>query len=105
MLQERLTDLILGEDGQPVSHDLQTLIGRVLGEIESWLNQGEGAMTFKAQINLSNMAYTDQKQHMQSIFMHGITYLSNQLHPFHLQLELERKIFTSELSLFTPKCD
>ena len=40
-----------------MSQDLQKLIVRVLGEIESWLNRGEGAMTFEAQITLSNMAY------------------------------------------------
>ena len=51
-----LKDLILGEDGQAVSQDLQTLIGRVLGEVESWLNR-EGAISFEAQIALSNIAY------------------------------------------------
>ena len=58
-LQDRLTDLedlIRGEDGQAVSQDLQNLIVRTLSEIESWLN-GEGAMSFEAQITLSNMAY------------------------------------------------
>jgi hypothetical protein len=57
LLQDRLSDLkdlIRGEDGQAVSQDLQNLIVRVLSEIESWLNQGEGAMTFEAQITLSN---------------------------------------------------
>ena len=38
--------------GQAV-FDFQNLIVRVLGEIESWVvNQGEGAMTFEAQITL-----------------------------------------------------
>ena len=55
-----LKDLIRGEDGQAVSQDLQNSIVRVLGEIESWLNRGEGAMTFEAQISLSNMVYNDQ---------------------------------------------
>ena len=60
LLQDRLTDLkdlIQGEDGQAVSQDIQNLVARVLGEIESWLNQGEEAMEFEAQITLSNMAY------------------------------------------------
>ena len=60
LLQDRLTDLedlIRGEDGQAVTQDLQKLVVRVLSEIESWLNRGEGAMTFEAQITLSNMAY------------------------------------------------
>ena len=59
-LQCRLTvakDLIRGEDGQAVSQNLQNLIVRVLGEIEIWLNRGEGAMTFEAQITLSKMEY------------------------------------------------
>ena len=59
-LQGRLTvlkDLIRGEDGQAVSQGLQKLIVRVLGEIEIWLNRGEGAMAFEAQITLSNMEY------------------------------------------------
>ena len=59
LLQDRLTDLddlIRGEDGQAVSQDIQKLVVRVLGEIESWLNRGEGAMTFEAQITLSNMS-------------------------------------------------
>ena len=60
LLQDRLTDLedlIRSEDGQAVSQDLQKLIVRILGEIESWLKRGEGAMSFEAQITLSNMAY------------------------------------------------
>ena len=60
LLHGRLTDLedlIRGEDGQAVSQDLQNLIVRVLNEIESWLNRGEGTMTFEAQIILSKMAY------------------------------------------------
>jgi hypothetical protein len=60
LLQDRLTDLkdlIRGNDGQAVSQDLHKLIVRVLSEIESWLNRGEGAMSFEAQITLSNMAY------------------------------------------------
>ena len=60
LLQDRLTDLedlIRGEDGEAVSQDLQILTVRVLSEIESWLNEGEGAMSFEAQITLSNMAY------------------------------------------------
>ena len=60
LLQDRLTDLedlIRGEDGEAVSQDIQNLIVRVLSEIESWLNRGEGAMPFEAQITLSNMAY------------------------------------------------
>ena len=60
LLQDRLTDLgdlIRSEDGRAVSQDLQTLVARVLGEIESWLNQREGVMSFEAQITLSNMAY------------------------------------------------
>ena len=61
LLQDRLTDLgdlIRSEDGQAVSQDIQKLAVRVLGEIESWLHQGEGgAMTFEAQITLSNMAF------------------------------------------------
>ena len=59
LLQDRLTDLedlIRGEDGQPISQDLQNLIVPVLSEIESWLNRGGGAMTFEAQIILSNTA-------------------------------------------------
>ena len=59
LLQDRLTDLedlIRGEDVQDVSQDIQKLVVRVLGEIESWLDR-EGAMTFEAQITLSNMAY------------------------------------------------
>ena len=58
LLQDRLTDLkdlIESEDGQSVSQDIQNLIFRVLFEIESWLNRGEGAMAFEAQITLSNM--------------------------------------------------
>ena len=61
LLQDRLTDLedlIRGEDGQAVSQDIQKLVVCVLGEIESWLYRGEGgAMTFEAQITLSNMAF------------------------------------------------
>ena len=60
LLQDRQTDLkdlIQGEDGQAISQDLQILIVRVLSEIESWLNRGEGTMTYEAQITLSNMAY------------------------------------------------
>ena len=60
LLQDRLTDLkdlIESEDGQSVSQDIQNLIFRVLFEIRSWLNRGERAMTFDAQIPLSNMAY------------------------------------------------
>ena len=45
------------EDGRTVSQDLQNLIVRVLGEIESWLDRREGAMTFEAQETLSNMVY------------------------------------------------
>ena len=59
ILEDRVTDLkdlIQGEDGQAVSQDLQNLVVRVLSEIEIWLNRG-GAMTFEAQITLSNMAY------------------------------------------------
>ena len=59
-LHDRLTDLndlIRGEESQAVSQNLQNLIVRVLGEIESWLNRGEGEMTFEAQLTLSNMAY------------------------------------------------
>ena len=59
LLQDRLTylkDLIRGGGGQAVSQDLRNLIARVLGEIESWLNRGEGAMAYEAQITLSNMA-------------------------------------------------
>ena len=59
-LQDRLTDLkdlVESEDGQSVSQDIRDLIFRLLFEIESWLNRGEGAMTFEAQITLSNMAY------------------------------------------------
>ena len=62
LLQDRLTDLedlIRGEDGQAVSQDLRKLVVRVLNEIEIWLSRGEGAMTFEAQITLSNMAYND----------------------------------------------
>ena len=61
LLQDRLTDLddlIRGEDGQAISHDVQKLVVGVLGEIESWLDRGEGeTMTFEAQITLSNMAF------------------------------------------------
>ena len=60
LLQDRLTDLkdiIRDEDGQAESQDFRKLIIRVLDEIESWLNRGEGAMSFEAQIDLSNMAY------------------------------------------------
>ena len=49
LLQDRLTDLIRGEDGQAVvSQDIQNLVVRVLSEIEIWLNRGEAAMTFEA---------------------------------------------------------
>ena len=61
LLQDRLTDLndlIRGKDGQAVSQHLQKLVTRVLGEIESWLDRGEGPIIFEAQITLSNMAYT-----------------------------------------------
>ena len=60
LLQDRLTDLkdlIESKDGQSVSQDIQNLIFRVLFEIRSWLNRGEGAMSFKAQIPLSNVVY------------------------------------------------
>ena len=59
LLQDRLTDLedlIRSEDGQSVSQDIQNLVTRVLSEIESWLDRGEGPMTFEAQISLSNMS-------------------------------------------------
>ena len=60
-LQDRLTDLedlIQDEVGQAVSQGIQNLVVRVLGEIESWLYRGEGgAITFEAQITLSNMAF------------------------------------------------
>ena len=61
LLQDRLTDLkdLIGGEGQAVSQDLQKLIVRVSSEIEIWLNRGEGAMTFEAQITLSNMAYSN----------------------------------------------
>ena len=59
LLQNRLTVLedLIREDGQVVSQDLQKLIVRVSDEIESWVNRGEGAMAFEAQVTLSNMAY------------------------------------------------
>ena len=59
LLQDRLTDLkdlIESEDGQSVSQDVRNLIFRVLFDIESWLDRGEGAMIFEARITLSNMA-------------------------------------------------
>ena len=59
-LQDRLTnmkDLIRSEDCQSVSQDIRNLIFRVLFEIESWFNRGEGVMPFNAQIALSNMTY------------------------------------------------
>ena len=65
LLQDRLTDLgdlIRGEDSQAVSPDLQILVVRVLGEIESWLDRGEGSMTFEAQITLSNMSCNGPNQ-------------------------------------------
>ena len=81
LLQDRLTDLrdlIRSEDGRAISQDLQNLIIRVLGEIESWLDRGEAAMTFETQITLSNVACNGPtKNDMQSIFMQGITNLSN----------------------------
>ena len=109
LLQDRLTDLtdlIRSEDGQAVSQDLQNLIARVLGEIESWINRGEGPMTFEAQTTLSNMAYN-------SLTKNNIcNHFSRKVYPFNLAyfystyyLKSERKIFTSQLSLFTPKCD
>ena len=61
LLQDRLTDLedlIRGEDGQAIYQDIQKLVVRVSGEIGSWLYQGKGgAMTFEAQITLSNIAF------------------------------------------------
>jgi hypothetical protein len=60
LLQDRLTDLkdlIRDEDDQAESQDFRKLVVRVLGEIENWLNRGEGVMSFEAQIALSNMAY------------------------------------------------
>ena len=59
LLQDRLTDLkdlIEGENGQAESQDLRNLVVLVSGEIESWLYRGEVAMTYEAQITLSNMA-------------------------------------------------
>ena len=59
LLQDRLTDLedlIRSEDGQAVSQDIQKLVTRVLSEIESWFDRGEGPMSFEAQITLSNMS-------------------------------------------------
>ena len=56
-LQDRLSDLsdlIRDLDGQAVSQELQDLIVRVFSEIDSWLNQGAGAMSFEAQMTLSN---------------------------------------------------
>ena len=102
-----MKDLIL-EDGQGVSQDLRNLIDLVLGEIESWINRGEGAMTFEAQIALSNMGITVPPKTIYPIKFHArynkfIQLASRVL--FNLQLELERKMFTSQLSLFTPKCD
>jgi hypothetical protein len=54
-----LKDLIRDEDGQAKPQDFRNLIVRVVGEIESWLNrqEREGAMSFEAQTDLSNMAY------------------------------------------------
>ena len=59
LLQDRLTDLkdlIESEDGQSVSQDIRNLIFRVIFEIKSWLDRGEGAMTLEVQVTLSNMA-------------------------------------------------
>ena len=59
LLQDRLTDLkelIESEDSQSVSQNIRNLIFCVLFEIKSWLDRGEGVMTFEAQITLSNMA-------------------------------------------------
>ena len=58
-LQDRLTNLkglIQETDGQALFQELHELLVPVFGEVERWLNRGEGAMTFEAQIALSNKA-------------------------------------------------
>ena len=59
LLLDGLTDLkdrIRDVNVQAVSQELQDLIGRVIVEIESWLNLGEEPMPFEAQMTLSNIA-------------------------------------------------
>ena len=108
LLQDRLTDLsdlIRDIDGQAVSQELQDLILRAFGEIESWLNRGEEPMSFEAQMTLSNMANgpTTGKNNIGNQFSYN-EFIQSTPPILLTPLELERKIFSSPLLLFTPKC-